>query len=108
MWVATTPPPPPDGRPRVKVCPIIKSLGRIIIQIHVIINILLANFHLNINFSNCKRKSESTIIRKEKKKCCDGISVPIDINIMKLKALPAEKLENGELAIWLYPRHTKK
>ena len=59
----------------------------------------LKSINVNINFSNCKRRSESTIIRKAKKKCCDGISVPTDINIIKVKALLAEKLENGEYTI---------
>ena len=59
----------------------------------------LISSNVNINFDNCKRKNDTTIIRKAKKKCCNEISVPTDINITKLKYLLAEKLENGEYAI---------
>ena len=56
----------------------------------------LNSINVIVNFSNCKRKSDSTIIHKAKKKCCNGIS---DINIIKLKDLLANKLENGECTI---------
>ena len=43
--------------------------------------------------------NQSPVVRKAKKKCLNGISVPVDINVNKLKGLLTAKVVNGEYAI---------
>lgn len=60
----------------------------------------LKSVNINTNFNNCKRKdSTSTIVRRAKKRCFDVVSVPTDVNVVKLKDLLAEKIVNGEYTI---------
>lgn len=55
--------------------------------------------NIKTDFKNCKRKSDTTVIRKAKKKCFNGISFPTDIDIKRLNSLLAEKISNGEYTI---------
>ena len=72
----------------------------------------LKSINVNINFSNCKRRSESTIIRKAKNNCCDGISVPTDINTIVNLVVPKTYqkiiLKNGVVSTEIFKLHSRK